>query len=171
MGFLCSSVDKESACNAGDLSSIPGSGRFPGEGNGNPLQYSCLENPMDTGARQTTIYGVTSQTQLMTSSDKTTTTRVFSQSLLPNCLGFYNIMNNYFNFCLSKVLKVKICWWVNLYIWIGKQAYWQDMQLWFYLPLLLNRSINLIIFTESVKRTETEQIFVAYHMCCCCCCC
>ena len=95
----------------------------------------------------------------------------FSQSLLPNCLGFYNIMNNYFNFCLSKVLKVKICWWVNLYIWIGKQAYWQDMQLWFYLPLLLNRSINLIIFTESVKRTETEQIFVAYHMCCCCCCC
>ena len=37
--------------NAGDLDSIPGSGRFPGEGNGNPLQYSCLENPMDRGAR------------------------------------------------------------------------------------------------------------------------
>ena len=41
---------KESACNAGDLGSIPGSGRSPGEGNGNPLQYSCLENPMDGGA-------------------------------------------------------------------------------------------------------------------------
>ena len=39
-----------SACNAGDLGSIPGSGRSPGEGNGNPLQYSCLENPMDGGA-------------------------------------------------------------------------------------------------------------------------
>ena len=41
---------KASACNAGDLGSIPGSGRSPGEGNGNPLQYSCLENPMDGGA-------------------------------------------------------------------------------------------------------------------------
>ena len=41
---------KASACNAGDLGSIPGSGRSPGEGNGNPLQYSCLENSMDGGA-------------------------------------------------------------------------------------------------------------------------
>ena len=41
---------KESACNAGDPGSVPGSGRSPGEGNGNPLQYSCLENPMDRGA-------------------------------------------------------------------------------------------------------------------------
>ena len=48
-----------SACNAGDLGSIPGLGRSPGEGNGNPLQYSCLENPMDRGARQATVHGVT----------------------------------------------------------------------------------------------------------------
>ena len=41
---------KASACNAGDLGSIPGSGRSPGEGNGNPLQYSCLENPREGGA-------------------------------------------------------------------------------------------------------------------------
>ena len=41
---------KESACQAGDAGLIPGSGRSPGEGNGNPLQYSCLENPMDRGA-------------------------------------------------------------------------------------------------------------------------
>ena len=41
---------KVSACNAGDLGSIPGSGRSPGEGSGNPLQYPCLENPMDGGA-------------------------------------------------------------------------------------------------------------------------
>ena len=48
--FPCGSDGKASVYNAGDLGSIPGSGRFPGEGNGNPLQYSCLENPMDRGA-------------------------------------------------------------------------------------------------------------------------
>ena len=47
LGLPHSSVGKESACNAGDLGSIPGLGRSPGEGNGNPFQYSCLENPMD----------------------------------------------------------------------------------------------------------------------------
>ena len=47
-----------SACNAGDLGLIPGSGRSPGEGNGNPLQYSCLENPMDKGAWWATVHGV-----------------------------------------------------------------------------------------------------------------
>ena len=45
MGFLLGSDDKESACNAGDLGSIPGLGRFPGGGHGNPVQYSCLVNP------------------------------------------------------------------------------------------------------------------------------
>ena len=54
----CSSVSKESACNTGDLGSIPGSGRSPGEGNGNPLQYSCLENPMNRGAWQAIVHGV-----------------------------------------------------------------------------------------------------------------
>ena len=47
--FPCSSVSKASACNAGDLGSIPGSGSSPGEGNGNLLHYSCLENPMNRG--------------------------------------------------------------------------------------------------------------------------
>ena len=56
---------KESACNAGDLSSIPVSERSPGEGNGNPLQYSCLENSMERGDWLVTLYGVTkSWTQL-----------------------------------------------------------------------------------------------------------
>ena len=50
MGFPGGSEGKASASNAGDLGSIPESGRSPGEGNGNPLQYSCLENPMDGGA-------------------------------------------------------------------------------------------------------------------------
>ena len=49
-GFPGSSEVKASACNVGDPGSIPGLGRSPGEGNGNPLQYSCLENPMDGGA-------------------------------------------------------------------------------------------------------------------------
>ena len=48
--FPGGSDGKASACNAGDPGSIPGSGRSPGEGNGNPLQHSCLENPMDGGA-------------------------------------------------------------------------------------------------------------------------
>ena len=58
-GFLCSLVSKASACNTGDLGSIPGSGRSPGEGNGNPLQYSCLENPLDRGAWRATVLGIT----------------------------------------------------------------------------------------------------------------
>ena len=49
---------KVSACNAGDLGSIPGLGKSPGEGNGNPLQYSCLENPTDGGAWWATVHGV-----------------------------------------------------------------------------------------------------------------
>ena len=56
-GFPGGSVVKNPAANAGDSGSILGSGRFPGEGNGNPLQYSCLENPMDRGAWQTTVNG------------------------------------------------------------------------------------------------------------------
>ena len=58
-GFPHSSVGKESAYNPGDLGLIPGSGKFPGEGNGNPLEYSCLENPMDRGAWQAIVHGVT----------------------------------------------------------------------------------------------------------------
>jgi len=56
--FPHSLVSKESPCNAGDSGSISGSGRYPGEGNGNPLQYSFLENPMDRGAWQATVHGV-----------------------------------------------------------------------------------------------------------------
>ena len=58
-GFPGGSEVKASACNAGDLGSIPGLGRSPGEGNSNPLQYSCLENPMDRGAWWATLHGVT----------------------------------------------------------------------------------------------------------------
>ena len=58
LGFPDDSGGKESACNAGDLGSSPGSGRSPGERNGNLLQYSCLENPMDRRAWRATVHGV-----------------------------------------------------------------------------------------------------------------
>ena len=58
MGFPGGSVVKNPPANAGDAGSIPGSGRSPGVGNGNPLQYSCLGNPMDRGAWWAAVYGV-----------------------------------------------------------------------------------------------------------------
>ena len=58
-GFPSVSDGKESACNAGDPGLIPELGRSPGEGNGNPLQYFCLENSMDRGAWWATVHGVT----------------------------------------------------------------------------------------------------------------
>ena len=65
MAFPGGSDSKASAYNAGDPGSIPGSGRYPGEGNGNSLQYSCLENPMDRGAWLATVHGITkSRTRL-----------------------------------------------------------------------------------------------------------
>jgi len=65
MGFLDGSDGKESACSAGELGSIPGSKRCPGEGNGNPLQYSYLENSMDRRAWWATVHGIAkSQTRL-----------------------------------------------------------------------------------------------------------
>ena len=58
VSFLCSLVGRASACNAGDLGSIPGWERSAGEGNGNPRQYSCLENSMDREAWQAIVYRV-----------------------------------------------------------------------------------------------------------------
>ena len=58
MGFPGVSAGKESAYDAGDPGSIPGSGRSPREGNGNPVQYSCLENSMERDAWKATVYGV-----------------------------------------------------------------------------------------------------------------
>ena len=56
--FLGGSNGKESTCNSGDPGEVPGLGRSPGEGNGNPLQYSCLENPMNRGAWWVTVQGI-----------------------------------------------------------------------------------------------------------------
>ena len=59
LGFPCCSVVKNLSANVGDMGLIPGSGRSPGGRNGNPLQYSCLGNPMDRGAWQATVHGIT----------------------------------------------------------------------------------------------------------------
>ena len=86
--FPGGSEGKASACNAGNPGSIPWSGRSPGEGNGNPLQYSCLENPMDRGAWWATVPGVAkSQTRL---SDFT----FFHFALLRAYLDYYCISPN-----------------------------------------------------------------------------
>ena len=77
LGFPSGSVGKESACSAGNVGSISGSGKFPEGGHGTVLQYSCLENPMDRGAWQTTVLGVTkSQTRLQQVSTHTHTQQV-----------------------------------------------------------------------------------------------
>ena len=82
LGFPGGSEVKASACNAEDWGSIPGSGRSPGEGNGNPLQYSCLESPMDGGAWWAIVHGVAkSQTRL----SDFTFTFTFHQLLVEGC--------------------------------------------------------------------------------------
>ena len=58
-------MKNQSACQAGDVGSIPGSGRTPRKGNGNPLQYSCLDNPIDREAWQATIHGVTGESDMI----------------------------------------------------------------------------------------------------------
>ena len=93
-GFPGGSEVKASTWNAGDPGSIPGSGRSPGEGNGNPLHYSCLENPMEGGAWLATVHGVEkSQTRLC---DFTFTLIIF-KNIYPQRLlsiSFYKIINS-----------------------------------------------------------------------------
>ena len=63
-GFPAGSDSKEFTCNAGDPGSIPGSGRSPGEGHGNPLQYSWLENPMVPGAWRAIVHGFSKESDM-----------------------------------------------------------------------------------------------------------
>ena len=88
-GFHGGSDSKESACNAGDPGLIPGSGGSPGKENGNPLQYSCLGNPMNTGAWKAIVHGVAkSQTRLSNTHTHTHThTHTFNYTKLNELLG------------------------------------------------------------------------------------
>ena len=93
---------KASTWNEGDPSLIPGSGRSPGEGNGTPLQYSCLENPMDRGAWQAIVHGVAkSQTRL---SDFTFTFHFLKENLHMEC------PNDVYHLCINYIsLKSILC--------------------------------------------------------------
>ena len=77
--FLGGSAGKVSAYNAGDAGSIPGSGRHPGEGNGNPLQCSCLGNPMDRGAWWATVHGAAKESNM---TERLNTTPLLSAELI-----------------------------------------------------------------------------------------
>ena len=121
MGLPGSSVGKESACNAGDPGSIPGLGRSPGGGHGNPLQCSCLENPRDGGAWWAAIYGVkqswTQLNRLSSSSPSQTDLRkyqsqnenillmFYSRSFMMSCLIFRSVSPFEFIF----VCGVRVC--------------------------------------------------------------
>ena len=83
LGFSGGSNGKESTCKVGELVSIPGLGRSPGEGNGNALQYFCLENSIDKGAWQATVHGVAkSQTRL----------EQLTQGIINNITGGYGVL-------------------------------------------------------------------------------
>ena len=90
-GFPDGSDSKKSACNAGDVGSVPGLGRSPGEGNGSPLQYSCLKSPMDRGAWRVTVHGI-AESQIGLSNHTTTNKDIVNLflCLLALCMSFQN---------------------------------------------------------------------------------
>ena len=84
--ILGGSDGKESSCSAGDLGSVPGLGKSPGEGNGYPLQCSCLENSTDREAWQATVYGV-AKTERLTHTHSYFIKKIYSIEILKNELG------------------------------------------------------------------------------------
>ena len=89
-GFPGGSDGKESAWNAGDPGLIPGSGRSSGEGNANPLQYSCLENSMDRGARWATVHGITKTREILFGKQERNVET--SEEFLPTATDFFETM-------------------------------------------------------------------------------
>ena len=96
LGFPCGSPGKESACNVGDLGSVPGLGRSLGEGNGTALQYSCLENPVDGGAWWAIVHGVSrSQIRLsdftLMNQQQNYLLEILTPELLISCSLYYQV--------------------------------------------------------------------------------
>ena len=91
-GFPCSSVGKESACSAGDPGSIPELGRSPGEGNGNPLQYPCLENLMDRRAWWAAVHGV-AKSRVRLGDEHNTCWPQFTALLLLSCYSHVQLFS------------------------------------------------------------------------------
>ena len=105
-GFPDGLDSKKSACNAGDVGSVPGLGRSPGEGNGIPLQSSCLKSPMDRGACRVTVHGV-AKSQIGLSNQTTMNKDIVKLfvCLLVLCISF----QNYSYLFLSAVLGLCCC--------------------------------------------------------------
>ena len=105
-GFPDGLDSKKSACNAGDVGSVPGLGRSPGEGNGIPLQSSCLKSPMNRGACRVTVHGV-AKSQIGLSNQTTMNKDIVKLfvCLLALCISF----QNYFYLFLSAVLGLCCC--------------------------------------------------------------
>ena len=101
-GFPGGSDSKEAACNAGDLRSIPGSGRCPGEGNGNPLQDSCLENSMDGEAWRAAVHGVAKNRTWL--SDSFTLAFDFYPQVY--IIKYYGLPRSAFDFSLNEINKI-----------------------------------------------------------------
>ena len=124
-GFPSSSDGKESACNAGDTGSIPGLGRSPGEGNGNPLQYSCPKNPMERGAWWATVCGVSKSGTRLNSTFTFRSYRQFFASWPPQTVHNLNV----FLSCRPPGLCLSACpfcdWWrkdsaFEALMWLGE---------------------------------------------------
>ena len=105
-GFPAGSDTKESACNAGDLCSITGPRRSPGEGNGYPLQYSCLENSMDREAWQATVHGVTEVDTAQQLTLSLSTFCFIDFSLLTSNFQFIDLCSNLYCFFSSAYLDL-----------------------------------------------------------------
>ena len=119
--FPGDSVGKHPPANAEDSGSIPGSGRSPGEGNGNPLRYSCLENPMDKGAWRATVHGVTkSRTRVIDWACMHEGTNNYASDLSQNAKSF-SIITPFGDFftSLSSFYGVAYCFFLSICLLLG----------------------------------------------------
>ena len=110
------SVGKESTCNAevsGAKGSIPGSGRSPGGGHGNPLQYPCLENPMNRGAWQATVHGIAKSDMTEVTEHAHTWLFIYKRNILPVSQIWQKKTSKYYGLCCRKSSWVDPCdWWI-----------------------------------------------------------
>ena len=151
LSFPGGSDGKASACNAGDRGSIPGLGRSPGEGHGNPLQYCCLENPRDGGAWWAAIYGVAqSRTRLMWLSSSSRPLHMFffilaSQFPLFKTVQICLSLGNYSWLYLPQIHVLCVCIlrknMVILIRWLVKRR---------------KKAVNMSIFTRGLKSVCAE---------------
>ena len=132
--FPHSLVGKESACNAGNPGLISGLGRSPGEGNDNPLQCSCLENPMGRGAWRAMVHGITRVGyDLATEPPTTTTTKTFLLCLIKVWKDFtFNVMIDVIRFKLSFCCPLSYLGYLYFSLFYFSTSFWLREFLWFH---------------------------------------